>query len=182
MDAGADLQPDRRHRPDDCRRASHRAGGAVEGGQEPVSGRIDLPTTKSGQLFADERMVPFEQVPPGSIADRARVLRRADDVGEHDGGEHAIVVGGRTNPGHELLNLVEDRIRIAEVRQMIDTIELHELCAGNVISQVPCVAGITEEVAPPLQDQRRHLHRRQDRANIDLGVHPEVGQRITRPV
>ena len=46
MHAGADLEPDCAHAVDDRLSAANRAGRAIEGGEEPVTGGINLATTK----------------------------------------------------------------------------------------------------------------------------------------
>ena len=61
-------------------------GGAVEGGQEAVAGRVHLPAPESVELMADHLVVPVEKLMPGSIAATNRLVRRRNDVGEENSG------------------------------------------------------------------------------------------------
>src|SRR5207244_5516083 len=51
-------------------------------------------------------------------------------------------------------------------------------CTGDVVGQIAGMSGLAVDVVATLEDQGGHPNGRQDRAHIDLGVHPEVGQGI----
>jgi hypothetical protein len=180
--AGPDLEADGRHGPTDRDGAAYGACRPVEGGEEPIAGGIDLAAPETSQLFANDGVMPLKQLLPGSIANGARVLGGPDDVGEQDGGEHPLAFGWRPDPGQELLHLVENRVGVAEVRQVIRALELHELCTGNAFREIARVARVAVDVTASLQDERRHLDGSQDRPHIDLGVHAEIGKRVAGPM
>jgi hypothetical protein len=64
-------------------------------------------------------MVVLQQIAPAPVTEALGVLGRSDDVGEQDGGEAPVEVGGPARPGEELLDLVEHRVGIAEVRERV---------------------------------------------------------------
>ena len=62
--------------------AVDRPGGAVEGGVEAVTGGVVLNAAPPVKRLSHGRMVPFDQLLPGAVAQPCLVLGRADDVGE----------------------------------------------------------------------------------------------------
>ena len=98
----------------DLERAAHRAGRAVEGGEEAVAERLDLLAAVAGERGAHERVMAVEQLAPAAVADLRGPLGRADDVREQDGGEHALGRPRGARAGHELLHLVDDRLDLVE--------------------------------------------------------------------
>jgi hypothetical protein len=70
--------------------AGNRPRWPVERGEEAISGGVDLVTAKAAKHGADGGVVALHMVAPASVAERRRLLRGADDVGEQDGGEHSI--------------------------------------------------------------------------------------------
>src|SRR4029077_13095365 len=86
------------------RRTPHRACGPVEGREEAVARRVNLPAAEAAQLLAYGGVVPLEQGAPGAVAEPGGVLRGAHDVGEQHRGQHAVVVDHRARPGEELLD------------------------------------------------------------------------------
>ncbi len=75
---------------DDRRGAPDRARRAVECREHAVTGHVDLVPAKARELGAHEAMVLGEQVLPGAVAEFGRLGSGADDVGEEQGGEHAV--------------------------------------------------------------------------------------------
>src|SRR5256714_9068804 len=67
--------------------AANRAGGPVEGSQEPIAGGTDLLAAKPRELSTHQRMMLLEEVAPGMVTERRRALGGADDVSKEDGGE-----------------------------------------------------------------------------------------------
>jgi hypothetical protein len=75
MDAGADLQAELRHAPDDLARARDRSRGPVEAREEPVSGGVDLDPPVALELAAHERVMPLKELAPPAVADFDRRRR-----------------------------------------------------------------------------------------------------------
>src|SRR6185312_3603533 len=61
---GADLEPELGSAGDDRRCAPYRPRGPVEGGEEAVARRVDLPPAEAHELAADERSVALEEPQP----------------------------------------------------------------------------------------------------------------------
>src|SRR5437773_46101 len=70
--------------------AADRPRRSVEGRDETISARIDLPPAVPAQLPPNDSVVRLEQGTPGTIAENGRTLGGADDVSEEYGGEYAI--------------------------------------------------------------------------------------------
>jgi hypothetical protein len=98
VQAGAYLDPEWAHAVGDSAGTADRSGGAVEGRQEPVPGRLHLTPVVASQLAPHDRLVACEQLAPASVAELGCALGGGDDVGEHDRREDAIGLGGRPRP------------------------------------------------------------------------------------
>src|SRR5438876_66557 len=109
VQAGADLEAEWAHRLADGQRTAYRACGTVEGREEAVARRVNLPAAEAAQLLAYGGVVPLEQIAPGAVAEPGGMLRGAHDVGEQHRGQHAVVVDHRARPGEELLDRCEPR-------------------------------------------------------------------------
>ena len=97
---------------------------------------ISRPRKRASSRRTD-RVVALEQLAPASVAQRAAAVSvDADDVGEEHGGEHALGLGMPAHAGQELLDLVEDRLGVVEVRQVVCSGQLDQLRARE--SSGPC--------------------------------------------
>src|SRR5207244_9408051 len=70
------LEPELADAVDDSLGAANRPRRPVEGGEEPVAGRVLLFSAKARQLAANEPVVPLKQVAPRAVAELRRPLRR----------------------------------------------------------------------------------------------------------
>ena len=147
----------------DRQRAADRARRAVERGQEAVAGRLDLATRKPLELTANHGVVRVEQIAPASVPELAHEVGGMDDVAEHDGRQDAIGVDA-THAREEFLDLGDDRIAVADVRQMLVAGKLRVARARDVLGEIPSVTDEDGAVALPVDDQRRRLDRGQHRA------------------
>src|SRR5207247_8916763 len=107
VEPGAHLEAEARDLVRDARCAADRARRAIEGGEESVAHRLDLPPSVAVDLVAHELVVAVEQLPPATIAHPGRALCRPDDVGEQHGRQHSFRRRGGADAGEELLDLVE---------------------------------------------------------------------------
>ena len=82
--------------------------------------------------------------------------------------QHLSRFGARPSLGQESLDLVEKRILVADERQMIVAGQLHEARAGDQARDVAALLDAQAAIAGTMHDQRRHLDRRQDVADVDL--------------
>src|SRR5438105_3634686 len=92
VDTGAHLEAQRTRGLADGARAADRARGAVERGEEAVTGVVDLLAAEALQLRANGGMELFEELLPTSVAHLRCVLGRPDDVHEEHRRDHAIEV------------------------------------------------------------------------------------------
>ena len=91
--------------------------GPVERREEPVAGGVDLPSAEARQLRPHDTVVTLDELMPLAVAELDRLLRRADDVREEHGREHAVDL--RLLPGplvpdspQELLDRVDDLVGV----------------------------------------------------------------------
>ena len=110
---GPDVELERAGGVDRGERAADRTRGTVERGEHPVAGRADRATAVDRDLVVHEAIVVLDQVVPATVPKPRGVLGRADDVREHDRRQHSVGVVDSARAGHELLDLVEQRVGVA---------------------------------------------------------------------
>jgi len=77
-------------------------------------------------------MVALDEVAPACVSQLGHLLRRADDVGEEDGGEHPVKVSLLcTYTGEEALDLPDDRVAIGCPSEVVMTWQADESRAPN---------------------------------------------------
>jgi hypothetical protein len=103
VQAGTDREPKLAHTFDDGACAANRPCGAVERGEESVTGRVDLAPTEAQQLPSDQRVMPLEQLAPAPVAelDASEKYRYRD-----------------SNPGFRSERALDDPPTFANVRHM----------------------------------------------------------------
>src|SRR3954467_6749717 len=107
-------------------------------------------------------------------------LGRADDVGEQDGGKHAVGFRHRPCAGQELLDLVGDCVRVAGGDPVIRARKLDELRAGDPGREITALRHVDVVVAGPVEDERRDLDRGEDVPDVDVRVHAEESRGCAR--
>ena len=155
----------------------NRARRAVEAGEEAVPGDVELGSTEAHQVPADQGVMALEQLPPCTIADLGCLGSRADDVGEENRGQDAILL--RLLPtaclphlSHEALDLSGDRNRWLANREVARPRNPDDTCRWDPCSQVAGDLYRDNRVLGSVQDQRRNAHRRKHLPDVDLLVHP----------
>jgi hypothetical protein len=99
---------------------SDRSCGPVKGGEEPVTCRVHLGPSVTGEEAANGRVMFLEEVFPGAVAELSSLLGGTDDVGEEHGGEYPVQGRFlRSNALDEALDLVQDAVLIAQVRHVV---------------------------------------------------------------
>ena len=111
------------------------ASGPVEAREESVPGRVDLDAAKARELPPHKRVVPFEQLPPGSIAQLDHALAGLDDVREQNGRQHAIGLG--LVPGAFLPSLDEEALDLVD-KGVGDVAHHHVPGAGKLDEPSSC--------------------------------------------
>ena len=112
-----------------------------------------------------------EQRAPLTVTEFRSLLRGINDVGEHDGREHAIGLDLRPRASQELLDLVYKSVYIANPRHVIGPWKLYVLRSRNRLTEKAPSFNIDPLIAVAVKHEGRHSDRRQDMANVDFVVH-----------
>ena len=117
----------------------------------------------------------IEQVAPSPITKFGRALGRIDDVSEEHGHQGAVGLDCRPFSGEELLNFIDNGIRVADPPQVILAWKLGELGARNMLSEITALADVERAITGPMEDKGRHPNDRQDRpTSISLFIRKSV--------
>src|SRR5581483_7051623 len=119
-------------------------------------------------LAADVGVVALEELAPATVTLSRRVLGGADDVGEEHRGEHAVGPGRPPGSGEELLDLVQERIRISEEDDVVVSGELDEHGVRHGLAEPAAHADRNDRVAHTVQEERRGLDRRRNGTYVVL--------------
>lgn len=92
---------------DECLAAPPGARRPVERGERTVAGRLHDRAAGRAYLGLDETVLPVEQITPGPVAKARDQRRRADHVGEHNGGQYTIELRLGRSAGQEHLDAIE---------------------------------------------------------------------------
>ena len=98
----------------------------VEDREQPITRRLDNPTSVAFDSGQPDRVVEVQPILPCCVTEPGRGLGRPDDVGEQNRGEEAIVRGVPARTDDEPLDLVEHRILITDPRHVVDTRQDHQ--------------------------------------------------------
>ena len=146
---------------------SNGGSGTIEDREQPVSGRVHVPTTVDRDLASREVVVLGHALGPSGIAQRGQVRGRPDDVGEQDSREAAIRIHGSRAPfAHERFDLGDDGLDIAEPRDPVIAGQLHQSCVGHLRGHVSSSFDRFDPIADSMQDQCRGLDDRQDLSDV----------------
>lgn len=78
MEARSNLDPERPDFLHDRLSASDRARRPVEGGEEPVPGRVDLGPSKALEEGTHAQVVSLDEITPTRVAELRKLLRRTE--------------------------------------------------------------------------------------------------------
>jgi hypothetical protein len=181
VDANAHLDAQIARRPGDRQRAAQRARrGAVERREEAVADGLDLAPFKARELLAHLLVVAREQVAPAPVAERRRVRRRVDDVGEHHRQQRARELAAGAPAREELLDLFEDRVAVADEGKRIDALQLDIARAGDVLGEIARVADIPHQLLGAVHDERRHADLREHVTHVEVDHRARDDARLAR--
>src|SRR6476469_10581365 len=100
-------------------------------------------------------IVAFKQLAPALVPELGSVPCGVDDIGEHHGGQHSV---GRVLvplSGQELLRLADDRLVVADPRNMVDAIEVDQSRTLEPCGEIaPQLDGY--RIVSAMQDERRN--------------------------
>ncbi len=162
----------------DRRGAPDRPRWAVEGGEEGVTGGVELSAAEADELPPDEPVVRLDQLPPAGVAELSRPRRRANDVCEKHRRQNAVRLGilpGTLLPrlAEETLGLSEPWFGVAGPLCVLGAGKLDVSRSRNALGQVPRSADDVRLIACAVQDERRDPYGLQRLADVDLRVHTQ---------
>ncbi len=105
---------------------------------------------------------------PSTVSAFGRQSSRPDDVREQHGGEHATGIEHRSDAGHEVLDLGDDRILVAGPDEVVGTGKLDVSRVRDMFGEVPPMRDAEPRRGRSVDDQRRDTDRRQDIADVAL--------------
>jgi hypothetical protein len=108
----ADLDPDPARLFGDGSGTSDCSTWPIEGGQKPVTKRLDLAAAEALDLAPCQPIVTIQKVAPGVVPEGRGALGRADDVGEQHGGEDPIDILVAPRAGEELLDEIHGLVLV----------------------------------------------------------------------
>ena len=154
------------------RRAADRPRRPVERGEEAVAGRVDLVAAEALELAAHDEWCASsrsrQRRSPSSAACSVEPTMSVNrTVASTRSGS-----GAAADAGEELLDLVEQRVLVADPRQVVVAGQLDEAARRGSARRGSGRPRRNGAVAGAVEDERRHADRRQDVADVDLGVHP----------
>src|SRR5207253_1434677 len=113
VETGTDAEAERCNSVPDPTGAVDRAGRPVERGERSVTRRFDEPAAEALDVRTEELVMRLADELPRGVTQGRGALGGADDVGEENGREHTVCSAGAANAGHELFDLVEERLDLA---------------------------------------------------------------------
>jgi len=147
-------------------RAADPPAGTIECGHESIAGGVHLPSTESLQLASYSLIMTVEEVLPALIAEFCSASSRANDVGEHYGGEDSIRCWGGARTCQELLDLIDDRISVTKEWDVVYPFQLDELGVGDQFGDRLTLPGLDHPVPTAVQDESGSLNVREDMTHI----------------
>jgi hypothetical protein len=170
--SGADLDPKGSHRLDEGLCAPDCPGRTVERREEPVACCVDLVPAVAGKQRPRCRVVPLEQVSPGSVTERCGAFRGPNDVGEQDRRQHSVELRlFRAHRRNEAFDLFDHGVDRSEEGRMIDTVEFGHLRSWDPARDVADLLEVPHPIAPPVHHERGHSDGWEHRPGIGLVVH-----------
>src|SRR6478672_625522 len=153
----ADLHPEGPYGFADRPSATHCSSGTVERCEEPIACRVDVRAAVSLDLGFSQLVVASQDLLPRGVPESGRQLRRSDDIGEQDRGEHTVDILHMSLSGQELLDLVKHRVLVRAPGFVISSWQLKEAKRWDPIGDVaPCFDDL-DLVVGPMQHQGRDL-------------------------
>src|SRR6202042_1492643 len=124
--------------------------------------------TEAGELCSHPRVVLRQQVAPTTVAHLGRSRRRVDDVSEHHRQQAPRELPATAGACQKLLNLLDDRVAVADERQRVHSLQLDMTRAGYVLGQIERATRVPSRLTGPMHDKRRHLHATQYVTLVEL--------------
>src|SRR2546421_363124 len=105
-------------------RAADSPGRPVEDGCDAALARVDLAARIPRESRTHDGMMAVDKLAPALVAEPDRVRTGLSHVRAQDGRQHRVRRRRGPHPCEELLDLTEDEVGVAEVRSVVDRVEL----------------------------------------------------------
>src|SRR4030095_11543809 len=103
------------------RRTLHGPSRPIESGNEGITDSLDFSSATPSYVVPHQGMMHIYKIAPSTIAETRRVLGRINDVRKKHRRQNTIGFGDRSRSGKKFLNLINDRVLIADPWQMVFT-------------------------------------------------------------
>lgn len=172
VEAGAYDNAERLNRLGDRRGTAHGPGRAVECGEKAVAERLDLMAAETADLLSHCLIVSLPQLAPSPVAKLRSSAGRVYNVSKHDPRQDAIGFRFAAGSSQKLLDLIGHAIGEIVIieREMIGPRQFDEFRPGDMVGNI---ATVLHDVTDPVQYQTGSVDRRQDLADVYLGIHPD---------
>src|SRR5262249_23645359 len=132
-----------------------------------------LPSRVLLERSADDGVVAVDELMPPFVPEPYGVGAGLRDLGGQDRGQHGVRRRRAADAGQELLDLTQHEVGVAEVRPVIDRVELEEAGFRDVLGEVAAGLYRRDAITGRMDYQRWHPDRRQRVADVDHGVHAQ---------
>ena len=165
---GTNLKSESTHGVPDRAGTTDRPRWTVEGRKEPVARRVHFLSSEVPQGSPHLAMVTVKGIAPLPVAGTLGSLGRTHDVGEQHGGERAVRIDDTPAPSQELLDFTDNGAGVTEEGQEIRAGNFYKPGVGDEFGGVPNRFQIDQFSLRAFEEERWHLHRWQNRTEVDL--------------
>ena len=114
----------------------------------------------------------FEKIAPASVTELCCPRRRPDDVREEHGRENAIGLPQRADAREELLDLLQDLVRVSDERKVVLARKLDEPRSTDPLREIARALDGKRPVLGAMHDESGYGDRLEHRPDVDLRVDP----------
>ena len=119
------------------RSTPNRTRWTIEDREYPILDDVDLSSTKPLDLFRNVRVQTSQQFQPTICSESLHMFFDADNSSHQHGRKYRVRLDAVTHTSQKLFHLVENRVLIANKRQVIISGKLYKLCTGNSLCNKP---------------------------------------------
>jgi hypothetical protein len=109
-----------------------------------------------------------QQVRPSAVAQLGGSPRRIDDVNEKDRSKDAIRFGSMAHASQEFLDLVDERVLVADEREMVVSGQFYKFGAWYVLGKIAAIFDAYYGIAATMKHQSWHPNRGENVPDIQI--------------
>ncbi len=121
--------------------------------QHSVARGVQFSPAEPCQLLADDGIEALDQFLPSPVSEFGGPLGGTHDVDEEHGCQYTVGLQIRARAGEELLDLLDDRVLIADPGEVVLPGQLNVLRAGNALRGVAAALDTADAVARAVHDE-----------------------------